>query len=294
MKTIVGIDNQGAYPPAIQLLSALQIKDLEVTLLHAVNPVAPFVPLGLEPSLEVQSEYRRVIENLGIAALQEAKTMCSGLHMPVKTQMVYGMAAESICTAVDQTGADLVSVATHERHHWHPSFVASVSRGLTISCHASVLSAKGPAPTGRKLRAVLATDHSDYSTRWIDRFLAMPILGISDIHVMTAYSVDDHEAEILHRNLPALGGMVETWIEDRLEARNIDLLSRLTEHGYIAKGSVVRGEANESIRNAMAETEADLLIVGAQGHGFIERLFIGSVSLHQAVYEPYSVLIVRA
>jgi nucleotide-binding universal stress UspA family protein len=44
----------------------------------------------------------------------------------------------------------------------------------------------------------------------------------------------------------------------------------------------------------MLDTQADILVMGAQGHGFVERVFIGSVSLHQALYEPYPVMIVRA
>jgi hypothetical protein len=185
-------------------------------------------------------------------------------------------------------------VATHPRSLWSPSFVGSVSRSLAISCDASVLIAKGKIPEGRKLKAVLATDHSDYSTRWIDRFLQMKPAGIGEIQVVTAYDIDDHEAEILHRNLPSLGGLVDTWIEDRLCDRNCELIDKLTEAGYRAKCRVVKGDANDVIRRTMQDAQADLLIVGAQGHGFLERVLIGSVSLHQAVYEPYPGLIVRA
>ena len=39
---------------------------------------------------------------------------------------------------------------------------------------------------------------------------------------------------------------------------------------------------------------ADLLVLGAQGHGFLERLTTGSVSLDQAVARPYSVIVMRA
>lgn len=37
----------------------------------------------------------------------------------------------------------------------------------------------------------------------------------------------------------------------------------------------------------------ELLILGAQGHGFWERLTVGSVSFHQAIAESHSVLMLR-
>lgn len=294
MKVIVGIDNQGAHTPAIHLLSSLRLPTPEVTLLHAMNPAVPYVPLGLEPSLEIQGEYSKVVQNLGLAALDDAKDMCCARNVRAKCHLVHGGAAECLCDAADKRDADLVAVATHPRSLWSPSFVGSVARSLTISCHASVLIAKGKVPEGRKLKAVLATDHSDYSTRWLDRFLQMKPTGISEIHVVSAYQVDDHEAALLHRNLATLGGMVEEWIEERLSEKNCALIDRLTEAGYKAKGRVVQADANDAIRSTMQDSQADLLIVGAQGHGFLERVLIGSVSLHQAIYEPYPVLIVRA
>ncbi|RYG31629.1 universal stress protein, partial [bacterium] len=46
-------------------------------------------------------------------------------------------------------------------------------------------------------------------------------------------------------------------------------------------------------RTTMSETGSDLLILGARGHGLIERLLIGSLALHVVVAEPYSVMVLR-
>ena len=294
MNIIVGVDNQGAYPPAVRLVSALKFPAPQVTLLHAVQPNLPLVPFGLDATLEVQNEYGKVVQNLGQAALESAVKLCHDCGLEATPRLVYGGAAECLSETCEKRCADVVSVATHLRSMWSPSFMGSVSRSLAISCGSSILAAKGQIPEGRSLRAVLATDHSDYSTRWIERFLQLRPAGIGSIHVVTAYEIDDHEADILHRNLPSLGGMVDTWIEDRLADRNCELVGRLEDAGYVARCSVVKGDPNEVIRTAMQDSQADILIMGAQGHGFLERVLIGSVSLHQTIYEPYSVLIVRA
>jgi nucleotide-binding universal stress UspA family protein len=44
----------------------------------------------------------------------------------------------------------------------------------------------------------------------------------------------------------------------------------------------------------MQETHSELLVLGSQGHGFMERIALGSTSLEQAIKQPYSVLVVRA
>jgi hypothetical protein len=43
----------------------------------------------------------------------------------------------------------------------------------------------------------------------------------------------------------------------------------------------------------MLDTKSDLLVLGAQGHGFLARLRMGSKSFHQVVSERYSVLVLR-
>lgn len=294
MKIVIGIDNQGAYPPAARLVNALQFNEPEVTLLHAVQPNMPLVPLGLDASLEVQNEYGKVVQNLGAAALEDAVQLCQTIGLGATPKMVFGGAAECLKESCEKRCADVVAVATHLRSMWSPSFMGSVSRHLAINCGSSIVAAKGTIPEGRKLRVVLATDHSDYSSRWIEHFLQMRPAGIGSVHVVTAYEIDDHEADILHRNLPSLGGMIDSWIEDRLSERSCELVGKLEDVGYRATCAVVKGEPNDVIRHAMQEQQADLLIVGAQGHGFLDRVLIGSVSLHQTIYEPYSVFIVRA
>ena len=42
----------------------------------------------------------------------------------------------------------------------------------------------------------------------------------------------------------------------------------------------VRGRPNDVIRQTMHDTGADLLVMGAQGHGFIDRVLIGSYDEH--------------
>ncbi|MGV3616954.1 MAG: universal stress protein [Fimbriimonas sp.] len=292
MKAILGIDNQKAWTPAVKLFSALRFPTPEVTLLHAIEAGVPFV--AIEPSTEVQSEYHKVLQNLGLAALDDAKDACCARNIRTKGQMVFGSPAECLAYAASEKDAELVAIAAHPRSRWNPSFLSSVTRGLTTACDRSVLIAKGDIPEGRKLRAVLATDHSKYAGRWLERFLHLHPAGIGEVHVVTAFDFNAHEAEAVRSDMPANVASTEAWVREQLESRNAEVVDRLSQAGYAAFGRVVKAKAEDAIRRTMLDTQADLLILGSQGHGFMERVLIGSVSLHQALYEPYPVLIVRA
>ena len=129
--------------------------------------------------------------------------------------------------------------------------------------------------------------------RAVDRFLSLAPKGISKLHIVTAYEVSDKEATLLHANLPALDGHIEQWIEGKLREKSEALVGKLSQHGYDADYELSASRPNDAISDAMERTGSELLILGAQGHGFLDRLFVGSVSFHQLVGEPYSVLILR-
>lgn len=292
MKAIVGIDPQGCYKPALCLLAKLRFAKSEVVLLSTVDAVLPFAPS--EGDGGMQAEYSKVIHNLCLSALDAAvdEACARGLH--AKARLAYGAPGKVLVEEAEAQKADLVAVRATHHGLWSSSFLGSVSRSLAISCAASVLVAKDDRATPPLLNLVFATDHSEYCNRALDRFLALGPAGIRHIHVVSAWDVNDREAEILAKNLPALGGMADSWIEDQVEAKNAEVVAKLGQAGYSASSAAVRGDADDAIRQAMRDTKADLLVLGAQGHGFFERALAGSVALHQVVAEPYPVLIVRA
>ncbi|WP_158409254.1 universal stress protein [Fimbriimonas ginsengisoli] len=294
MKAVVGIDLNGAYKPAIKLLARFRFEKPESTLAHFVNPVPAYFPMDVVAAGQLQSDYVKALENAGRIALDASKDEACMRDLKPRCTLRFGPAATGLSDIADQTHSDIVAVGAGQGSLWSTSFLGSVSRGLAIGCHASILVSKGPIRDGAPLKVVLATDHSPESERWIRKFLSWHAKGISEIHVVTAYQISDHEAHILQANLPALGGMVDTWIEDHLQSLNDRLVAKLQAAGYVATSRVGAGTANDVIRQAMQDTQADVLVIGAQGHGFAERLFIGSCSMHQVVAEPYPVLVVRS
>jgi nucleotide-binding universal stress UspA family protein len=69
---------------------------------------------------------------------------------------------------------------------------------------------------------------------------------------------------------------------------------RLRPLNAACESVVVEGLPIPAIREAMRETESQLLILGAKGHSLLERLSLGSVSYHFAIGEAVNLLILRA
>ncbi len=221
----------------------------------------------------------------------------------VRQPLHYGINAETlvasgpcVLTVLDQSeslNADVVAVASTGKGTLATIFAGSMSRSIVTSSRRTVLVAKEGVKDEGPIHAVLATDHSPYADRAVDHFLELAPEGIEKIHVVTGYEISDKEAGLLHANLPSLDGHIDQWIQGHLDEKCKALVGRLSQHGYQADYSLQKGDANEVIAKAMEQTKSELLIMGAQGHGFIDRLFVGSVSFHQLVGEKHSVLILR-
>jgi nucleotide-binding universal stress UspA family protein len=295
MKVIFGIDSRNAYKPAMQLFARFRFEGAESVLAHFVNAVPTFSPIEAAEAAQMQAEYSKAVENAGLEALDLAKDEACMRDIHSKSQLRFGPAASGLSEMAQEFHADMVAVGAERGSVWSPTFLGSVSRGLTIGCHSSILVAKGLVKEGAPLKVVLATDHSPESRRWLRKFLGWHAHGISEINVVTAFQVDDKEASILQRNLPGVGAAkVELWIEEHLRSLSSGVVDQLRTAGYRATSTVACGKANDVIRHAMQDTESDVLVLGAQGHGFIQRLLVGSTSLHQVVAEPYPVLVVRS
>lgn len=293
MKAVVGVDGGCNCKPAIKLLGRLKFEHPQTCLAHFVNPIPGFITSEAPNAPEMQEEYQTIMHNVGRDALQLAKDDACQLDLHPTCRLRSGSPADGLSRLAEETHSDLVAIQAHPGSLWATSFLGSVGRSLAIGCHSSILISKGDVKDAGPVKVVLATDHSARSRQWIEKFLSWHPHGISEITVVTAYEVSAHEARILEANLPALDGMVGGWIEEHLQGLNKRVVEQLTAAGYKATSRVCAGKANDIIRQTVQDSQADLLVMGAQGHGFFDRLLIGSCSMHQIVAEPYPVLVVR-
>lgn len=289
MKVILGIDTKEAYKPALDLLAKLRFDGLHVTLFHVAPSVCPITGADAR----VDAEYTKVVQNIGLAALDDAQTEANSRNVPNQTRLVFGRAADEMMREADAQGADLVAICATHRGELTSSALGSATCALAIGGSASLLVAKGAAPTSDRFTVVLATDNSPAAQHWIERFIALGPKGIDRLHVLSAYEVDDVAAVAAHMNLSMLGGDVERWLQEAMTAKTDVAVKRLAEAGFNVTSEVVNAPAADAIHRAMKSHRADLLVIGAHGALELPGARIGSIALHEIVVEEYPVLLVR-
>lgn len=291
-RIVVGVDNLGAYRPVVGLIERLRFPEPELSLLHVARESLPFAP-AFGASREIEARYAETTTALGNAALGEATAFVGAKGMACAAHLTHGNAAEALIHEAEVEGADLIAVNTNPAGVARNSYIGSVPRALAVGSRTSILFAKGEKGRRGVFRAVFATDHSPFAARCLDRFVEFAPQGIEEVHVVSAWQLDDREAALLGQNLAMLGGDADRWIEEAVAERNVEAVARLERAGYRTCSHVRRGKPNETIHHAMADLRADLLVVGSQGSGAMTRDLLGSVSLHQVTAEMYPVLVVR-
>lgn len=289
MKAVVGVDLARLYQPAMNLLRRLEIPDVSLHAVHSVESVLPdggFGPSGgSDPIAEITAQ--RV--EAGHALLHEAESLYPGMTL----ELEHGDPAWVIEQSAKRVQADLVVVGSERKGFFGSLFFGSVAKGLLMHCPQSLLVGRGEvAPEGR-LKVVIATDHSDYADKCLELLLKIAPRGLGSIHLVAVVPAEiplwtPENAAIL----PDLTEAMEQW-ESEWVQRNQLWAGRLESLGAFVTHEVRRGKPNDVIPEVVQGQKAELLILGAQGHGFLERLRLGSVSFHQLVNEPSSVWILR-
>lgn len=294
MKAVVGIDSGGGFDPAINLLARFRFPNLHVDLLHCIESsvVSSRFPdaLGPEhPFTEMHEEY----EKEGRRALQQAADYASSKGLPCDQHITCGPPARALIEFADRHGSDLIVIRSFPKPFYHALFFGSVARAVVTGAQQSVLIAKGDVAAEGALNVIIATDHSDYCSKALEELLRMGPKGIARAQVVTANEIETGVAALLVRGLPMLSKKAPAWIREKLEELNREVADRLAPLAPERAGVVIDGHPNDVIREQMESTGADLLIMGAQGHGFFHRLKFGSKSFHQLVSETYPLLILR-
>lgn len=303
MKILLGIDS-GANTDAVDLIKRLRFRYSALDLAHTVPSFSTIPFASPDMFLLTYNELERMRMNDEAQAnilLSAAAAYAGSDKNRHTTHVLHGNPTDSLMEYADETVADLIAVNAAHQPPLLAFLSGSVARGLVVGARQSVLLARsgqtqsGTADDTRPVRAVLATDHSSYMNRCIERLLCFAPLGLEQVTILSCFPA--LELERLRPYLPHVAVDPAEALRRDLESKNQQLIERLhaaTRPMPVTFASRVSGDpVNEAIAHTMQETQSELLIVGAQGHSFLDRLSLGSVSFHQAMTAPYSVLVLR-
>ncbi|HET9241704.1 MAG TPA: universal stress protein [Oligoflexus sp.] len=285
MKIVVGVDN---LPQGDLVLKVIRDLDFPQPQLKLVNIVEVWIEqgsmqygFGATPyNLE---GYFRAVEDEARSALKFLKENAERQGMKdCETQLLYGNISNQLMDYADAAKTDLLAIGSFGKGPWEGILIGSVGRKAVINSKHSVLIAKDSYRDGSDLSVVLATDHSPYADRWLEKFVAWAPRGIKHLTLLSVLPDVMFQTDI------------GTWIREGLNTANDKAAQKLQGLSPDIKTRVEVGPVSETIARVMQETQSELLILGSQGHGFMERVALGSTSLEQAIKQPYSVLVVRA
>jgi nucleotide-binding universal stress UspA family protein len=291
-RIVLGVDREYHHEPALRLLARLHPEGAAVDVFHVGEIPLLFSDMTLPSAMDLMADALEEEKRSGHKVCEEAAEQLRESGFTVRVPpVVGGYPAAEIMDYADRIDARLIAVGGTRKGVLRSLFLGSVGRALVIGAHQNVLIAKGAPTESGPVRAVFATDHSAYADRCLEELLTLAPRGISHLTVVTCYP-----KEFVHAIRPMLPEFVvdpSDWIETNLRERNERVVYALKPLGCEISSRVYCDTATSSIPKAMKETGADLLILGAQGHGFIERLKLGSTSFHQVIAEPYPVLVLR-
>lgn len=298
MRITLGVDSRTpeANEPILSLLQRLAFPNSHVDVVHIVAPLV--LPSGeMLPALSgfAMLSYEQMEWPDASAAVTAVAEKLQG-HYTTTEVVVNGAPAIGLLHEAERSKTDLIALNASHDPAWKSAFIGSVARAAVIGSTSSVLLARPRKDSSRPLHAVLATDHSPYVGHCIERLGTFLPQGIAELTVLTAFPL-----AVLQQQLVAAGKFDQVTgntMEHELMGRNADVIARLDaafgDHAPVMQSRVVDAPIHEAICQTMEETNADLLILGAHGHSFIERLTTGSISFREALSSPYSVLILRA
>jgi len=290
MKAVVGVGFMKYCLAGVDIFAKLKFPSSEAVLVHAVESVLPdggFLPASAtNPIADIQ----RQRQEDGEKRMSEIAAALSKHGIPSRSVTAFGNPAHEITDVATKEEADMIVSGSGKKGGLESFIMGSVTRALVMDARRSILVGKQELSGGEKINAVFATDHSDYADRCIDRLVELSPSGFGMVTVVSANTMDPNVRDTLDEASRDGTGLTVT---DVLERRCREACAKLAPICETTDWSVLQGNVTEVINAAMKRTGADLLIIGAHGHGFLERLVMGSTAMHVVGNEPWNTLVLR-
>jgi nucleotide-binding universal stress UspA family protein len=293
VKVVVGIDESPASQTALALLRRMKFEAVEVVLVHAIESILPdgsFIENPAHPVGRLLQESKR----FGTRILREAQSQVAEDGIEAQVRLCLGSPAEKLMSVATEVRAGMIVVGRNRRSAWEDLILGSTARNLLHEWPGHLLVAHGPPANAQGLRVLLAVDQRFGTEAFVDAFAGMRPTGIATIELVTVNCVDDAEARRLVRGLPVTTEVAEGWITSGLRHANALLTDRLATLGAQCVPRVVYGQIPEQELTELAvRTAADLIVVGAEPHGFLDRHLRRSVSEGLLAAGPRSLMVLR-
>jgi nucleotide-binding universal stress UspA family protein len=256
----------------------------QLTLFHAYPAAQPGPIPGIKGTVPT------FVEADPDEVAREVRRFCAPLLEPsgqtVEIVVRAGDAAKEIRREAERLPADLLILGTHGRSGFERLFLGSVTEKVLRSTRVPVLTIPPPvreagAPIFKTI--LCPVEFSPASNRALEYALALA--KEADARLILLHAIED---VLGHAGAEALGHLSVAEYHHHIEQ---DAVTRL--RGVIPDDArvwahpeerVVKGRAHQEILKVVAEERVELVVMGVQGKGIVDRLVFGSTA-HRVIRE---------
>lgn len=279
---VVGVDGSSSALVAVDAAAQeARLRDAELRVVHAFRWPAMHVPSDSSPLGPPMGALHESIERIVAEALERARSRAVGLHV---SHAVIAGEAVAVLQAQSRT-AQLIVVGHRGSGGLSELLLGSAAVHLSAHSDCPVMIARGRQdPVGPVLVAVDGSPRGQPAIAFA--FFEASLRG-TDLVALHAWSTwSDHGGHALGRRVDIVDLVGDV---DRLRQQEEQVLTDALAHhreqypGVTVRSRLVRGRTRPALIEASAD--AQLMVVGARGHGGFTGLLLGSVSqaaLHHA------------
>lgn len=256
----------------------------QLTLFHVYQVAQPLAVPGIKGNAPVFSE----VDPDKVA--EEVRRFCEPLFAPsrqnVEIVVRAGDAAKEIKSQAERLPADVLILGTHGRSGFERLFLGSVTEKVLRSTRVPVLTIPPPVrqPGSPLFKTILCpVEFSAASTRALE--YALSLAKEADARLILLHAIED---VLGHAGAETLGHLSLSEYYHHLEQNAVTRLRAVVPDGARVwsrpEERVVKGRAYQEILKVVADERVDLVVMGVQGKGVVDRLVFGSTT-HRVIRE---------
>jgi nucleotide-binding universal stress UspA family protein len=283
-KVVLATDLSPAWDELIDC--AAEFRRLGCTRIILTHVLTATFFTGLAESL--QSEAQHALET------QKQRLIAQGFE--VVTKMPLGLPAHSLNDVACRHGADLIVVGSHGKSLWREGVLGSFSSAVVHQATYPVLVLKTTVDETKQrgtcrleatelLRHILfPTDFSTSATGASEYLVALAKKGIGRVTLLNALELPGEDAFP-----PGYQEFTETAARDLLAQEK----QRLLNAGIpVVNERLDPGHPIPAILEVLQTQDISLIMIGTQGKGFVQEIFLGSVAHNVIRLAPCPVLLI--
>jgi nucleotide-binding universal stress UspA family protein len=290
MKILVAIDSSASSEAVLKEIAGRRWPEGTIArVLSVVGSVVAYSGVShIEPSLNAETEAAKALVIAAVNQLAE-----HGLE--ANWVINVGNSRSAIVDYAHEWGPDFVFIGSHGHSGISRFFLGSVAKTVLrhVPCSVGIFrpfKRERSTKVGRKI--LLATDGSKYSEAAVRSVAERPWAQHTKIRLVSVIDPAELPIDPLYGMGELAGRARDIKKEQAQEALNA-AAKILDSAGLNPVGVVLTGDAKVRIIDEAKEWGADLVVVGAQGRGGIDRILQGSVSEAVAIHAHCSVEVIR-